>query len=146
MKKLALITATAMITSLSFAQGLKEKEVPTPVKASFQKLYTSAKETKWEKEKDNYEAEFEIEDKEYSVLMDVSGNILETELEISIDALPAKVKNYVLKNCSGQKIKEASKITDVNGNVTYETEIKGKDLLFDSNGNFIEQESEKKKK
>jgi len=142
MKKLALMMVAAMITSLTFAQKLQEKGVPAPVKTAFQKQYPNAKETKWEKENDNYEADFEIEETDYSVLMDASGNILETELEISIDALPANVKNYVSKNYSGKKIKEAAKITDAKGTVTYEAEIKGKDLLFDSNGNFIKEETE----
>jgi len=137
MKKLALMMVAAIITSLTFAQKLKEKDVPTQVKSSFQKQYPNAKETKWEKEDGNYEAEFEIEEADYSVLIDASGNILETELEISIEALPANVKDYVVKNYSGQKIKEAAKITDAKGIVTYEAEIKEKDLIFDSNGNFV---------
>jgi hypothetical protein len=75
-------------------------------------------------------------------LIDVSGNILETEVEIKIDELPAKAKEYVSKNYAGQKIKETAKITDSKGVVTYEAEIKGKDLIFDSNGNFIKEVKE----
>lgn len=137
MKKLALMMVAGMISSFTFAQKLKENDVPTPVKTAFQKQYPNAEETKWEKEDGNYEAEFEIEEADYSVLIDASGNILETELEIGIEALPANLKDYVVKNYSGQKIKEAAKITDAKGIVTYEAEIKGKDLIFDSNGNFI---------
>ena len=32
-----------------------------------------------------------------------------------------------------------AKITKANGEMIYEAEIKGKDLLFDMNGNFIEE-------
>ncbi|MDZ4667032.1 MAG: PepSY-like domain-containing protein [bacterium] len=139
MKKLALMVVAAMITSLTFAQKLQEKDVPTPVKTAFQKQYPNAKETKWEKEKGNYEAEFEMNETEYSVLIDASGKILETELEIGIDALPANVKEYVSKKYPGKKIKEAAKITDANDKVTFEVEIKGMDLIFDSKGNFIKE-------
>ena len=48
MKKLALITVAAMITSLTFAQKLQEKAVPTLVKTAFQKNFTQAKVVKWE--------------------------------------------------------------------------------------------------
>lgn len=137
MKKLMLMTVAAMFTSLTFAQKMQDKDVPATVKTTFQKQYPDAKELKWEKENGNFEVEFELKETEYSVLLDASGNILETEIEISIDALPSNAKDYVLKNHSGQKIKEAAKITDAKGTVTYEAEIKGIDLIFDSNGNFI---------
>jgi len=142
MKKLALVLAATMIASLSFAQTLKEKAVPAAVKTAFQQKYPNAKETKWEKENSNFEAEFEINETDYSVLIDASGNILETEIEIDNNALPSNVRDYVSKNYSGQKIKEAAKITDAKGIVTYEAEIKGEDLLFDSNGNFIKEEKD----
>lgn len=67
---------------------------------------------------------------------------METEIEIKVDALPANAKEYVSKNYAGQKIKEATKITDNKGVVTYEAEIKGKDLILDSNGNLIKIETE----
>lgn len=142
MKKLILMTVAAMITSLTFAQKTQDKNVPVAVKSAFQKQYPDAKEVKWEKENGNYEAEFEIGETDYSVLIDASGNIIETEIEISVDALPANAKEYVSKNHVGQKIKEAAKITDAKGKVTYEAEIKGIDLLFDSNGNFIKEVKE----
>jgi len=145
MKKLALMTVAGMITSLSFAQKLQEKDVPVQVKTSFQKQFPDAKETKWEKEKGNYEAEYEMKETDCSVLIDASGNILEKEVEISLIELPAKAKEFVSKNYSGQKIKEAAKITDAKGIITYEAEVKGKDLLFDSYGNFINEEIDQKK-
>ena len=142
MKKLILMTVAAMITSLTFAQKTQDKNVPAIVKTSFLKQYPDAKEVKWEKENGNYEAEFELNETDYSVLLDASGNIIETEIEISVDALPANAKEYVSKNHQGQKIKEAAKITDAKGTVTYEAEIKGTDLLFDSNGVFIKEVKE----
>jgi hypothetical protein len=141
MKKSATIIAAMVITSFTYAQKSQEKDVPAIVKTSFQKQFPDIKDADWEKEKENYEAEFEIKETEYSVLLDASGNVLETEIEISVDALPANVRDYVSKNYSGQKIKEAAKIAGVKGTLTYEAEIKGKDLLFDSNGNFIKEQN-----
>ncbi len=36
-------------------------------------------------------------------------------------------------------MKEAAKITDAHGVVTYEAEVKGMDLLFDSAGKFLKE-------
>jgi len=139
MKKLVLMTVAAMITSLTFAQKMQEKDVPAPVKTAFQKNFPQAKVEKWEKEGDNFEAEFELNKSEQSVLFDAQGIIIETEIEIEISQLPNGVLDYVKTNYKGQSVKEAAKITDTKGTVTYEAEIKGRDLLFDSNGKFIKE-------
>lgn len=139
MKKLALMMVAAMITSLTFAQKLQEKDVPAPVKTAFQKNFPQAKVEKWEKEGINFEAEFELNKSEQSVLFDAQGDIIETEIEIEISELPNRILDYVKKNYIGQSVKEAAKITDTKGTLTYEVEIKGMDLLFDSNGKFIKE-------
>ncbi len=139
MKKLALMTVAAMITSLTFAQKLQEKDVPASVKTAFQKNFPQAKVEKWEKEGSNFEAEFELNKTEQSVLFDAQGNLLETEVEIELNQLPKGVLEYVKANYKGQKVKEAAKITDAKGTLTYEAEIKGMDILFDSTGKFIKE-------
>jgi len=139
MKKLALMTVAAMITSLTFAQKLQEKDVPGSVKTAFQKNFPQAKVEKWEKEGVNFEAEFELNKSEQSVLFDAQGGIIETEIEIEISELPNGIVDYVKTNYKGQSVKEAAKISDTKGTLTYEAEIKGMDLLFDSNGKFIKE-------
>lgn len=139
MKKLALMMVTAMISSLTFAQKLQEKDVPAPVKTSFQKHYPNIKEVKWDKEGEKFEASFDINKIDNSVLFDAQGNILETEIEIELSQLPKGILEYVRTNYKGQKVKEAAKITDAKGTVTYEAEIKGLDILFDSYGKFIKE-------
>lgn len=143
MKKTTILLTTILSVISANAQKVSDKDVPTVVKSTLRKNYPNAKEMKWEKEKYNYEAEFEVNETDYSLLIDTSGNILETEVEIKIDELPTNVKAYISENYSGQKIKEAAKNTNNEGVVTYEAEIKGKDLIFDSNGNFIKEETEK---
>lgn len=129
--------AAMFAVTLVNAQKISDKEVPAVVKSTLQKNYPDAREVKWEKEKGNYEAGFEHNHSEYSLLMDVSGKIIETEIEIKKEELPLKVKEYVAKNYAGSKIKEAAKITDAKGVVTYEAEVNGMDLIFDAQGNFI---------
>jgi hypothetical protein len=60
-------------------------------------------------------------------------------VEIELNQLPKGVLDYVKKNYKDVSVKEAAKITDANGIVTYEAEIKGMDLLFDNNGKFIKE-------
>ena len=142
MKKSVILLAAMFSLTFANAQKVSDKEVPTVVKSALQKSYPNAKEIKWEKEKANYEAGFEVSEKEYSLLIDASGKILETEMEIKMEELPANAKAFISKNYAGQKIKETAKITDSKGVVTYEAEVKGKDLIFDKNGNFIKEVKE----
>ncbi len=138
MKK-GIITLSAIVLSMNIAtaQHLKEAKVPTAVKESVKKQYPTAKVTGWEMEGANYEAEFVINKVETSVLVDASGKIMETESEIAITELPKAVTDYLAKNHKDEKIKEATKIVMADGKVKYETEIKGKDLLFDESGTLI---------
>jgi hypothetical protein len=100
MKKTVIFMLAMVSVSLVYAQKISDKEVPAAVKSALQKKYPNAKDLKWEKEKGNYEAEFEVTKTDYSLLMDASGNVLETEVEIKTEQLPAAAKSYVAKKLS----------------------------------------------
>lgn len=139
MKLFVFLLAAMMMASCSNAQKMSEKDVPEAVKAAFNQKYPNVEKAGWEMENTNYEANFEVNEVENSAVIDASGNILETEVEIGVAALPENVKKYMAENYASQKIKEAAQITNANGTMTYEAEIKGMDLLFDANGNFIKE-------
>lgn len=140
MKKLLSLFITFCIVSISAAQKIATENVPKAIQASFQIQFPKADNIQWEKEGLDFEADFKIEDKKMSALYDPLGNLKETELEISILELHSGILEYVSKNYSGQKIKEASKITKVDGTFTYEAELRGMDLIFDSEGVFVKEE------
>ena len=120
-------------SSVVFAQ--KANNIPDVVKSALAKNYPSVKTVKWDKEDANYEASFKMNNLDHSILFDAKGGILESE--IAIKELPKNAMEYLNKNYPNQKIIESAKITDAKGVVTYEAEIKGKDLIFDANGKFL---------
>lgn len=137
MKKLLFLLTAVAVAPFANAQKIPEKEVPAIVAATLKNHYPNAKELKWEKENGNYEAGFTLAETGYSVLIDALGSIVETEVEISADALPADAKVHIAKNYPGKKIKEAAKITGTKGIVRYEAEVNGRDLIFDNSGKFL---------
>jgi hypothetical protein len=139
MKKSVIILVAMLLAAITFGQKVKEKNVPEVIKTAFKVTYPNADDIKWEKEAANYEVEFELNDVDYSALYDSTGVLLETEMEIATTQLPQKALEYMNANYASKKIKEAAKITDAKGTVTYEAEIKGKDVIFDANGNFIKE-------
>ena len=124
------------ITLIAFAQKLDASKVPYAVKSSFSKDFPGMS-TKWEKENANYEANFKMDGKTMSALYDAKGNKQETETDIKVSDLPQSVKDYIAQNYKGEKIKEAAIITRANGEVNYEAEVKGMDVLFTNDGKFI---------
>lgn len=142
MKKV-LVTGTlaVLLAACSSAQKnettSKESKIPTAVRDAFKQHYPNIGDVDWEKEGKTYEASFENNETETSVVLDANGKILETETEIETTALPKTVLDYIAANYKDQKVKEASKIVLSDGTINYETEINKKDLIFDSNGSFI---------
>ncbi|MGM9478350.1 hypothetical protein ACS5PU_18130 [Pedobacter sp. GSP4] len=126
-----LLLATGTV-SLAQAQKLNATKVPAEVKAAFAKLHAGTK-VSWEREKHDYEAGFTLNGKETSEVYSAKGLLLETEVEIKSTELPAAV----LAKLKGAKITEAAKITKADRTIYYEAEVKGKDLLFDPNGNPV---------
>jgi len=128
MKKLMLLIALFALAQTTFAQASK---VPQAVKTALAQAYPNATDVDWELEDGKYEAEIDMEGgKEMSLLYDASGSLLETEVEIAFSELPQAVQAAL----KGKKVKETAKITDAKGMVTFEAEVKGKDLMFDTQG------------
>lgn len=137
MKKSALIIVLGLLPFISFGQKTNEKNVPHAIKDAFHSKYPNVKDVKWEKEEGNYEAGFDVNQVENSVLFSQDGKIIETEIEIKISQLPKNALDYLKEHYKNQKIKEAAKIITHKGVVIYEAEIHGKDILFDEKGTFI---------
>lgn len=102
-----------------------------------------------EKEVENgktvYEVEFKVDGKEKEVTYDAEGNVLEVEMEITLDELPDAVRTIVSALAFRGEIEELSKETE-GGEVTYEVEIDRDGLAFefemDPDGNVLEIEIE----
>jgi N12 class adenine-specific DNA methylase len=146
MKKNILSLLFVSFALVAFGQKVKQNDVPQVVKDALYKMYPNAKVTEWEKEDGNYEAEFENNDVETSVVITPAGAHVMTEVEIAITELPQAAQDYVKNNYTGKKITEACKMTTASGAVSYEAEVDGKDLLFDSGGNYTGTENEDEEK
>ncbi|PWA03951.1 PepSY-like domain-containing protein [Flavobacterium psychrotolerans] len=127
----------AMVFLFTIATSFAQNGIPKEVLTAFSQKYPNVKKAKWDKENKDYEAGFEVDKIDNSVLFDVKGNILETEVAIAKSQLPNGVLEYVAKHYVGQKVKGSAKINSTKEGVIFEVEVKGKDLLFDPNGKFI---------
>lgn len=148
MKKILSLLLAAAITVTVTAQKETEENKksitpPAAVKAAFEKTYKDASKIKWSKEGTaDYEASFVYKKIEMSAVYDAVGNLKETEWEMKASDLPVAITDYVKKNYKGKKIEEAAKIVKANGEINYEAEVDGKDVIFDANGKFIKEKKD----
>ncbi len=129
----------ALCSTSSFAQKLDAAKVPAAAKAGFAKAFPKATAVKWEMEDKDYEVGFKQDGKEMTAVLDAQGALKETETDIKASELPKAVTDYLAAHYKGAKIKEAAIIKAANGQVTYEAEIAGKDVIFDSKGAFVKE-------
>ena len=137
MKNLAITLFALLVGTFSYGQKVKHADVPAVVKQAFDKMFAQAKEIEWKMEDGKYEVDFEQNQEEMSAVFTASGVHEETEVEMKVTDLPEAIIIYISKNYGTAKVKEAAKITKANGEVNYEAEVKGKDLIFDASGNFL---------
>ena len=137
MKKSVMTIALIMLSFVSFAQKTKEQNVPQIIKKALNEKFPNAKNVKWDKEENNFEASFKNNNIDNSILFNTNGKIIETEIAIEVNQLPKNALKYLSDNFKNQKVKEAAKIITEKGITIYEAEIQGNDFFFDENGNHI---------
>ena len=138
-----LVTAILLVAAVGAvkSQDIKTKDVPAIVKAALKKKYPEATKVGWEKEKGNYEANWGGKSGEdNSVQFTPSGEFVEIVKAISVSDLPKNIAPYVKQHYKGAKVHEAGRVTDATGKTMYEAEIRGSDLIFDQNGNFLKKD------
>jgi len=141
MKKVMILALVTFGVVQAIAQKIKESEVPQVVKSAFMKAYPNAKGVKWDKEEAGFEASFDQNKNDMSIVLDKVGIVKEVETEIVKDKLPKAILETLKKDFADHDIEETAMIV-ANGVTTYEVEVeKGKkswDLIFDSAGKLLE--------
>ncbi len=143
MKKRISLIALFFATTLScFAQkGKKKMIVPQAAKHALSVKYPEAKNVHWEKENGNYEANWGGKSGEdHSAQFTPGGSFVEIVNAIPVNKVPEKISTYVKNRYHHSKITEAGVLTDASDKTFYEVEVKGKDIIFSKEGEFIKSE------
>lgn len=142
MKTLLVALGLGLALTQADAQKLGAGDVPEHLRNSLERNF-GIRDADWDKEGENYEANFEERGKEMSVLFDPAGSVLETEREIEKGKLP-KAVIAVLRHDYPDFQLEESAVIEADGVITYETEVENAeqtfDLIFDAAGKLIRKE------
>ncbi len=139
MKKALLLAACALaLTAPAYAQMLKPAQVPAAARATFKAKFPAVTSNTWEKEGDKYEAGFKMNGKTMSALITPTGELLETETDVSPAQLPTAVRGKLASDYKAYKVNEAATIVRADGSTVYEAEVsrggKAQDVLFHADG------------
>ena len=128
-----------------YGQDIPEDRIPESVLSTFRTTYGTISDVSWEREDDMFEAEFDLDGMEVSLLITPDGTIVATEQELPLSEIPASVRSAIQNLYPGASLEEGERITTHEG-MTYEVEIRsgGKEyeLQFDEEGNLIGKEEE----
>lgn len=143
MKKYSMILA-AMLLAFSFS-ACSQTKVPEAVKTAFNKKFPTVKKVDWGKEgKTEWEAEFELNEKDMSANFDPQGNWKETETDLEEDDVPSMVMNVLNAKFPGYKVKDAA-FTETPKFSAYEIVIKKgeskKEVIMDKTGKILKTEN-----
>lgn len=125
MRRLVLFSGLVMVLFISCDKDdAPNIDVPSIVLNSFQTEFSKAADVEWEENAGNYEVEFEIENTDYTVLLNADGDLLKWKQEMMSGELPEAVVSRLETEYADKKIDDVGKLT-INEKVYYQIEFKG---------------------
>lgn len=142
MKALKTIILLVFSTAIMSAQDLKPSEVPKTVMLAFMKDFSIAADVDWERDREYYKAEFEINWMDYEIWYTKEGRIHRREQEITELEVPEAVLDEIVLNYTEYYIESVIKIWQDNI-TTYKVDLESGDdsweVIFDIHGRVLEE-------
>lgn len=137
---MTLIIVAIGLMSCSLLPGDKDiaaSEVPSVVKNAFASEYPDAKDVDWEMKGKDYEVDFEIENVDYALLINSSGEIIMQKEDIFPEDLPEAVTAAINRDFADLELDNVDKV-EKDGKVYYQVEFdrtfRDKEVVFSANG------------
>lgn len=123
----------------------KNSEVDSQVQEAFSKRFPDAQKVTWGKENsEEWEAEFEQNQQEFSANFNTDGKWLETETAIEMEQLPQKISEAVKSDFSEAQIRKIFRIEQPN-EFFYELELQQDnreiEVLYKESGELLKQKT-----
>jgi hypothetical protein len=131
-----LIILTGII-SFAHSQEIITPDVPSTLQKTFKKSYPAITAAEWKQSGDSYTAVYYENQLERSITYNASGKVQLKEEQVTLAQLPTGILKYINENHADGTIRKARKITASGGKYSYSVSIKGMELLFDANGNYL---------
>ena len=143
-----LIFFTLTISGQNRDSGIRQKEIGPKIKAYLDKNYGQNLKTRFYEEKNGdlktIEADFEFENRKYTLSFSDQGDFLKEEVDLKFDSLPDSVQVNINNYLSGKyprfKIVNSQEVNPNTERSVYKIEVRHSgdyyEVYFDRNGNF----------
>lgn len=120
-----------------FSQTIELDQIPALVMDEFTLVYPDAKNVTWQYSGSLYVAVFRNNKMETTAIMTSEGEMVKTETEIKITALPEEALHYLDAITPAPKISWASIREDESGIITFEAIVDKTSYTFDASGQVL---------
>jgi uncharacterized membrane protein YkoI len=118
MRHFICIVSFQLISILSIAQDIQQKNVPAVVLNAFQLKFPNATEMQWKLEKGNYRIGFEVNNKDNSLVINDKGRLLSHQQDLYVSEIPKIVMETIQSKVAFFDVNDADKLEE-NGTIVY---------------------------
>ncbi len=140
MKKIIGSVVLFIFAGNTFAQEINQKNVPAVVLNAFQLEFPNATDMKWKLEKGNYNAGFEVNNKENQLVISNRGTILQHFRDLYVSEIPKVVLETIKSKVNFFDVSDADRLEDVS-NTSYRIILKNNEnthsFLIDETGKLL---------
>jgi Putative beta-lactamase-inhibitor-like, PepSY-like len=143
MKRICKFSVLMILLAVLNTGHAQLRKIPADVTEAFKTKYPDTKNAEWKDKLTSFAVSFEMEDDKYTAKFNNKGEWIQTEKEITEEALPADVKNgYDKSKYTAWKVKSVACIENKDNTVHYrllvrKNDIEKKYLLFDKDGKLL---------
>ena len=129
------------ISSCNMKDQIAHSQIPSVVLNGFQQQYSEAIDVEWEKQDSNFEAEFDLNNVDYAVLINQQGEILKAKHDVNLEEVPENVVSKVKVDYPDYTIDDVEILEEgerryfqleLNGN------LMGKDIVVSETGEVLD--------
>lgn len=132
----SILTLSVMGSSL-MAQDIPASQVPSVVSSAFAQEFTNPTDVDWEKDRKNFEVDFELEGVDHKALFSPEGQLLMSKKDLREGDLPTAVTQKITADYAKFTIDDVDQLT-VEGKTYYQVELDGtfrdRKLVFAEDG------------
>ena len=142
MKIIMLSVMASSFWLISCSQDIPAANVPSIVQNALQSKFVDATDIEWEKKKNFYEAEFDMNNIDHKAHIDPNGHVIMYKMEIRKEELPQAVASAISRGHAGYDIDDAEKM-EKDGMTYYQVELdakgkKDKKLVYTTDGDLAQ--------
>lgn len=129
------------ISSCNTKDQIANNQVPSVVLNTFQQQYAEAADVEWEKQSSNFEVEFELDNVDYTALINSQGTILKSKRDATVDEIPENITSKVKADFANYTVDDVEIVEEDNTRyfqLELDGKLMGKEIVVSETGEVLD--------